>query len=155
MPPSRSDEGVSQDESPPGRINRSIFFAGLCAAALVLLAGLGWVLYDGFLRKDPGIAACESIRDGQVITAGRDNDQTLSEEEYRAARAQFEQSDHERIREHGTQLMDVVWNLSNMPAGQEMNTLGYVGPLTTHAQGLQSACADEGIIFNLNDRLGN
>jgi hypothetical protein len=146
---------VSQDEPPPGRVNRSIVFAGLCAAALVLLAGLGWVLYDGFLRTDPGIAACESIRDGRVITAGTDNDQTLSEEEYREARAQFEKSDHERIREHGTQLMDVVWNLSNLPAGQEMNALGCVGPLTTHAQGLQSAYADEGIIFNLNDRLGN
>jgi hypothetical protein len=146
---------VPQDEQSPGRVNRSIFFAGLCAAALVLLAGLGWVIYDGFLRKDPGIAACESIRDGQVITAGTDNDRTLSEEEYQAARVQFERSDRARIREHGTQLMDVVWNLSKVPPGQEMNALGYVGPLTNHAQGLQSACADEGIIFNLNDRLGN
>ena len=144
-----------EDEAPTGGINRSIFLAGLGAAVLVLLAGLGWVLYDGFVRADPGIAACESIRDGRPVNGDVDNDQEVSEAEYRAARAQFEQSDHERIREHGTQLMDVVWNLSRIPDSQTASAIGYVGPLTTHAQGLQSACADQGVIFNLTDRLGN
>lgn len=145
---------MSQDEPPAGRVNRSIFLAGLAAAALVLFAGVGWAVYDGFMRKDPGIAACESIRDGRDITSGTDDEPGLSEDEYRRVRAQFERSDHERISEHGTQLMDVVWNLSRVPDNQGAAAIGYVGPLTAHAQGLQSACADEGIFFNINGGLG-
>ncbi|WP_229403568.1 hypothetical protein [Micromonospora okii] len=46
--------------------------------------------------------------------------------------------------------MDVVWQVSQLPKGQEMGALAFMGPMGTHMAGLQTACADQGVIVNLN-----
>jgi hypothetical protein len=128
-----------------------IFVAGLVAAALVVLAGVGWALFDDALGKDPGVAACESIRDRDLIAAAS-GEQPLSEQEYRRLRARFAESGREPLREHGTRFMDAVWNVSNVRQGQTTGAIGFLEPLTTHAQGLQSACADHGVYITLTVR---
>lgn len=74
----------------------------------------------------------------------------MTEAEYREARELFEDSRHEKIREHGTALMDLAWQISQMPEDQEMGALAFIGPMGTHISGLQTACADQGIIVNLS-----
>ncbi|MGW0150825.1 hypothetical protein ACWDVU_35185, partial [Streptomyces sp. NPDC003333] len=63
-----------------------------------------------------------------------------------------EDSRHEKLREHGTALVDIVWQVSNLPEGEEMGALAFIGPMGTHVAGLQTACADQGVIVNLNKK---
>jgi len=65
--------------------------------------------------------------------------------EYQAARTDFADSSDRRIRENGVKLMDALWNASTFRA------VDLRGSLTAHAMGLQSACADAGVIFTLSD----
>ncbi|GAA3949289.1 hypothetical protein GCM10022629_72060 [Amorphoplanes auranticolor] len=57
----------------------------------------GWFIYDRVIRTDPGVAACEAIRDDEKSVDGEDGDKTMTE----------------------------------------------------HMTGLQSACADQGVIVDL------
>lgn len=132
---------------PPMRRNRIPWIAG-SVAALVLL-GAGAAVAYSVLKEDPGIAACKAIRDQQG-EGGGDNDD-MTEPEYRETRKLFADSDHEDIRNHGTRLVDLVWQMQQLPEGDEVGGFAYIGQLAEHATGLQSACADQGIMFNLLD----
>ncbi|ADL45372.1 hypothetical protein [Micromonospora aurantiaca (nom. illeg.)] len=77
-------------------------------------------------------------------------DDKLIEAEYRQARSVFENSRHDDIRAHGMALMDLAWQMSQIPNGQEMGALAFIGPMTTHISGLQTACANQGVIVTLD-----
>ncbi|MEO3925271.1 hypothetical protein ABGB07_15580 [Micromonosporaceae bacterium B7E4] len=131
-----------------------ILAAGIATlVALIVIFGVGYVVYTQFIREDTGIAACKAIRDGGTITGEpkSENSDKLTEDEYRELRSLFEDSDKEKIREHGTALVDLAWQISQMPDGQEMGALAFIGPMGTHVAGLQTACADEGIIISLTN----
>ncbi|MET0416238.1 MAG: hypothetical protein ABW022_09480 [Actinoplanes sp.] len=119
--------------------------------AVFLLAAAGaWAAYEGGLvAEDSGIRACEELRDGtgRLDVTVRD-EVPITETQYRETRAVFAGSRHDDIRDHGTKLVDVVWRSSSTAGG---TSLGYLGPLTEHRAGLQSACAHHGIPVTLND----
>lgn len=125
-------------------------FAAL-AVALIAVGVAGYVAYDrGVILKDSGVKACEALRDGQTKFNGdAKNDDPMTEAQYRELRSVFEDSRHDDIKDHGTKLMDIVWQVSQLGDNPGMEALAYIGPLTTHMTGLQSACADQGIIVNL------
>ncbi|RLP93195.1 hypothetical protein [Micromonospora sp. CV4] len=144
--------GQQPPAPPPAASSKPLLFAvGGFLAVLALLAG-GYAVYDGFIKEDSGVAACKAMRDGKEIdgTARGSGDDKPTEAEYRKVREQFEDSRHEKIREHGTALIDIAWQVSNLPEEQEMGALAFMGPLTTHMSGLQTACADQGVIVDLN-----
>jgi hypothetical protein len=123
------------------------------AVAVLFLGSAGWFAYQrGVLLKDSGVTACEAMRDGDRTLSGAARETApITEAEYRELRAVFEDSRHADLRDHGTRLVDLIWQMSQLPTGEggpEM--LAYLGPLTTHLTGLQSACADQGVIVNLN-----
>jgi hypothetical protein len=127
---------------PPPRGRRWPYL--LLGAGLAVLAGAAWTAYDrNLIAKDSGIKACEALRDKPG-----GYDRPMTETEYRALRKTFEDSRYGDIRDHGTKLVDVAWQASRL--GGDQGALVYVGPLTEHATGLQSACADQGIIVNLS-----
>lgn len=138
----------------PAKPNRKpLIVAAAAAVATLMLATAGYAVYDGFIKEDSGVAACKAMRDGRNVDGSTDDsDDKISEAEYREVRELFEDSRHDDIREHGTALMDVVWQVSQLPEGQEMAALAYMGPLTTHMSGLQTACADQDVIVNLNKK---
>ncbi|WP_203935000.1 hypothetical protein [Virgisporangium ochraceum] len=105
--------------------------------------------YYRFVREDPGVAACKAIRDGQVGPQDGTEGKEITETEYRAIRKQFADSRHDDIRDHGTKLVDVIWQIQQLPEGEEMGALAFLGPMATHVTGLQSACADQGVEFTL------
>lgn len=123
-------------------------------SVLLFITVSGGIAYNrGLIFKDSGIKACEALRDGKSTFKGDPQKQTpMTEAQYRALRKVFEDSRYDDIRDHGTKLMDVVWQVSQLTKddSSSMSLLAYLGPLTTQATGLQSACADQGIIVDLN-----
>ncbi|MFC0505165.1 hypothetical protein [Micromonospora costi] len=138
---------------PPAQPNRKpVIVAAVATAAVLLLGVAGYAVWDGYIKEDSGVAACKAMRDGEKIVGDDTSagDDKMTEAEYREVRELFEDSRHEDIREHGTGLIDILWQVSNLPEGQEMGALAFIGPMGTHVSGLQTACADQGVIVNLN-----
>ncbi|XTZ18516.1 hypothetical protein ACQSSU_14665 [Micromonospora echinospora] len=121
------------------------------AVLALLLAGVaGTAIYQA-VKEDSGITACKAMASGgEGNKAFDDGDDELSEAEYRELREQFADSDHEKIREHGTALVDIVWEVSRMKGDEAAGALAYLGPMSTHMTGLKTACANEGIQIDLS-----
>ncbi|WIM94179.1 hypothetical protein ACTOB_006181 [Actinoplanes oblitus] len=124
------------------------WLAAVAALSLMLLAGGGWLLYDRVLREDSGVTACRALAD-QEKNGGGTADDKLTKDEYLSMRQVFANSRYADLREHGTKLMDVLWQLTQWGPDNEMVALTYLQPLTEHISGLQSACADHGVIIDL------
>ncbi|GGR98904.1 hypothetical protein GCM10010169_49370 [Micromonospora fulviviridis] len=141
---------------PPTKPNRRkpLLLALGAALAVLVLTTAGLAVYEGFIKEDSGVAACKAMRDGTSVVADdkSGSDDKMTEAEYREVRELFEDSRHEKLREHGTALVDIVWQVSNLPEGEEMGALAFIGPMGTHVAGLQTACADQGVIVNLNKK---
>jgi len=133
--------------APPQR--RALWPWLVLAVAIVFLAGVSWVIYDQVIREDSGVAACKAMRDN-AKTAPAKNSAQMTEAEYKQLRGQFEDSRYGDIRDHGTKLVDVVWQMSKLGADPGLGALAYMGPLMTQATALQSACADRGVIVDMN-----
>jgi hypothetical protein len=144
-----------QSAPPPAPAKKARWPWLVLAAAVLVLGGGVYTAYDkNLIFKDSGIKACEGLRDGSKTVAGTDkaSNQKMTEAQYRQARKVFEDSRYDDIRDHGTKLMDVVWQMSQTLDGKEEDQMGaliYLQPLTQQMTGLQSACADQGIIINL------
>ena len=123
-------------------------YAVLLVAVLVLLGGV-WTAYDrGLIVEDSGVTACEAMRGGSTtFKTDPDDGKPLTEDEYRRARQVFAESRHDDIREHGTQVMDIVWRISQMKDDDQTGALLYAQPLATQVLGLESACADQGVFL--------
>lgn len=153
QPPPGQPYGDPQQEfypqDPPPR-KRTIWpYAVLVLAAVA--CGAAYVAYDrNLILKDSGVKACEAMAGGDKMFAGKAGDgKKLTEAEYRQVRAVFEDSRYDDIRDHGTKLMDLAWQISKMGDNPGLEALAYVGQVTEHMTGLQSACADQGIIVDL------
>jgi hypothetical protein len=114
--------------------------AGLLALFVLVLGGLA--VWDG-LREDSGITACRSLAD---LSTGQPRPE-LSQDEYREQRDQFADSDIRALRENGTGMMDLVWEVSQQPNG-EANALRYLPQLSVRLEALQRACADQGVTIS-------
>ncbi|AEB42647.1 hypothetical protein VAB18032_07635 [Micromonospora maris AB-18-032] len=119
---------------------------------MLLIGVVGYAVWDRYVREDSGVAACKAMSEGRQPDGSEDagEDAKLTEAQYREARKVFEDSRHEKIREHGTALMDIVWQVDQMNDDEALGALAFMGPLGTHMTGLQTACADQGVILNLN-----
>ena len=124
------------------------WIVGAAIAVVVLSAG-AVVAYDQ-LAKDPGVAACEAIRDGQVSPNRQGSDKDMTEAEYKGVRRQFADSRNSDIRDHGTKLVDGIWQIQKMKDDEAIGALALIGPMMQHLAGLQSACADEGVVFTIS-----
>ncbi|WP_319462878.1 hypothetical protein [Micromonospora sp. RTP1Z1] len=133
---------------------KQIIVAVAAAVAVLMLTAAGLAVYEGFIKEDSGVAACKAMRDGKKMDGSpkASGDDKLTEKEYRAARKVFEDSRYADIREHGTGLVDIAWQVQQLGDGQEMGALAFIGPMGTHVSGLQTACANQGVIVNLNKK---
>ncbi|MGC4808484.1 hypothetical protein [Micromonospora sp. DT233] len=139
---------------PPQPNRKAIIISAAAIVGVLAVGTLGFVVWDGYLRKDSGVAACEAMRDGKSPD-GRDKspeNKLVTEAQYRQLRKVFEDSRHDKIREHGTGLVDIGWQIEQLPEGQSSAALAFIGPMGTHLAGLQTACADQGVIVNITDQ---
>ncbi len=124
----------------------------IALVAALVFAGSGvYFLYDrNMILKDSGFAACEAMAKGEKV-AGNSGGK-LSEADYKKARGVFADSRYDDIRDHGTKLIDVVWQMQQATTGKPEDgfaALAYLQPLSTHMAGLTSACADLGFTVKL------
>lgn len=137
--------------APKRRRRNPLLIAVVATVGTFAILGGGYTAYANFIREDSGVAACKAMRDGGTVTGEASaSDEKLTEAEYREVRARFEDSDKEKIREHGTALIDLAWQIGNLPEDEAMGAFAFIGPMGTHMAGLQTGCADEGIIVDLN-----
>lgn len=152
QPPSNYsyEPGLYAPPAGPPRGSRPIWIWLVLALAIAVFVGGGWSIYDRMIRKDSGVSACQAMRDNaaQSKTAS-ESPLKISEAQYKEWRDAFADSRYDEIRLHGTRLMDLVWQLSQPGASDGLNALTYMQPLTEHMSGLQSACADHGIILKM------
>ncbi|MGK5520844.1 hypothetical protein ACSNN9_15995 [Micromonospora sp. URMC 107] len=144
--------GQQPPPAPPAKSFKPLIVAVGGAVAALMLVTAAYAVYDGYIKEDSGVAACKALRDGKNADGSEDagEDAKMTEAQYREAREVFEDSRHEKIREHGTALMDLAWQINQLPKGEELGALAYIGPMGTHMSGLQTACADQGVIVNLS-----
>lgn len=136
--------------APPSPRRPKALLIAVAAGAVVLLATAGVLVYDRFIAKDPGIALCEALSGGGTVASmASDKDQGYTEDEYRQIRDKIQESRHGDIRNHGTKFIDVGWQVSQLGKDPGLGALAYMGPLMQHMSGLQSACADQGIIVKM------
>jgi uncharacterized protein HemX len=122
------------------------------AVVLVLAGGVGYWVYDTRIRTDSGLDACKTIRDGGKIggTKASSDNETMTEDQYRKLRKVFQDSRYDDIKAAGTKLMDVVWQVSQLGPDPGLEALPYLGQLTSAVTDIQGACANHGVIVNLN-----
>lgn len=119
--------------------------------ALVAFAGVGWFVYDQFIRTDSGIAACEAMAADKKVGNGT-ADGTFTEQEYRDARAIFTESRHEDIEAAGVKMVDLLWQLEQVDTDNDLAAALLYGQRATDAMGeMTTACANHGIVVKFAD----
>jgi hypothetical protein len=133
---------------------RPIAWAALAVAAVVL-GTAGWFAYRTFApagspgaAPDSGIEACKAMRDTPVAENGKQK--PLTEQRYREIRTMFEDSRDPDIRSNGTKLIDIAWQISQ----DESQAFAYLSPMMSALTGLQTACANHGIILPAGTQSG-
>jgi hypothetical protein len=126
-----------------------LFMIAVVAGTLAVVVLGALVIYGRFVKEDPGIVACKAMRDDRETWMDADGTNELTEEEYRAVREMLIDSRSADIREHGSSLVDLIWQMRKIPDDEAAGDL--VGRIADRAMGLQTACADHGIVVNLMD----
>ena len=88
---------------------------------------------------DPGIAACERIRDHHNTTNAK-----ITQDEYLAGRRAIARSRYEDLRSTGTHLIDLAWQAQG---AQDLSALVLVGPLMNAYSDFSGACAAHNIVL--------
>jgi hypothetical protein len=147
--PAQPWPAAPQPAPPP---QRSAHWAwAVLALVLVLAGGVGYWVWDTKIRADSGLAACQAVHDGgRIGGVTQSSSKTLTEDNYRKARQVFQDSRYGDIKASGTKLMDVVWQVSQLGPDPGMAALPYVGQLTSAVTDFQGACANHGVILNMN-----
>jgi hypothetical protein len=143
---------VSEDPTPTGPQEQNSKVPWILAGVtcLAMLGGAG-AFVRGQLSGDSGVAVCEEIRDG-ALSAQLSLNGDLTDAQYQEIRTQFEDSRNAGIREHGRTLIETVRGAQHTdPSGLP----ALMSTLMEHATGLQSACASEGVMFDLTGLNGN
>lgn len=155
-PPAAASPGVMYGGQLPAgdQPDRGLRFLiiGVAALTVVAVGAAAWVAPVVYEATDSGIRACKAMRDGKNFSGGPQSTTGLDglpEQRYRELRDIFANSRYDNIREHGTKLIDLAWQLSKSDKDAGLEMLAYVGPVMEHSTGLQSACADHGIIVDL------
>lgn len=100
------------------------------------------------IGRDSGLAACESIAAGGGV-GPESKSETMTKAEYQQLRDVFAGSRYQPIRDHGTKLMDLAWQMQSLTASDQnaLAALPLVQPMTEAYTGLATACADHGYVL--------
>lgn len=136
---------------------RPRFSLPLILAAVAVVIGIAAILiaypkvkYSPYL--DSGVAFCKAAAEGDTSDlSGGEDDGELTEEEYRKARAVFDDSRDADIRKHGTALMDAAWAMSQA-SEEDALAMAFLqaGTAINAVNGLTGACAKHGYTIKLN-----
>lgn len=121
-------------------------------AAVLLSSAAGWVVYDRWIKTDPGIAACERMASGKPPVDVGDTP-GAAEDKYRQIRGTFQESRHEDIRAAGTRMVDVVWQAQQVGGADSVAaSVAFGGQASEAWLAISAACANHGIVVRLGGR---
>ncbi len=122
----------------------------LALAAIILAAAaslVGYKLISDRLVEDPGVKVCKQVRENlQLPDDERDTD-PITEQEYQQIRDLLQDTRHDKIRTHGTKLLDLTWQLQQFGPEPGLEALPLVQPFWDAYTGFSGACADQGVIL--------
>ncbi|GAA2326229.1 hypothetical protein [Dactylosporangium salmoneum] len=144
----------------PRRRTQAAVRMTVAAAAAVTLTGGALVVAGATgagpaagIFKDPGVAACEQIRDGAAAARSRPPGAPRASspddlEAYQAFRKQFADSRYGDLRAAGTEVLDLLHQLSGADPAKDEDaglTLVVAGPLVQKWATLTGACGNHGV----------
>lgn len=153
VPPAPAPQGWPQPpefHTPPPKRRTGLILAAAVVAGLLVLTGVGYVAWQRF-GPDPGIAACEAMaaKKSPVSDSANRGGDKLTKAQYLELRDVFDGSRHDDIRTAGLKLVDVLWQISQIPEGEEFGALAFIGTATSAMTELTGACANHGIVVSL------
>ncbi len=95
-------------------------------------------------EEDPGIVACQSIRDN---TESSGSTEGLTEQEYQETRELLSQSNHDKIRTHGLKLLDLSWQLQDLDEDAGFEALPLLESFMDTYIDFSGACASQGVVI--------
>jgi hypothetical protein len=158
QPPTGHEQPFTLDQlatSPasPSRSRRGLTVALVGVLALAVLAGgTGYVFRDQ-LFKDSGVAACEAMRDGRraspaTATPTGSSSGKFTVGDYHRMRDLFAKSRHGDLRDAGTKMVDLLWQMAQADTTGE-GALGMIlilgGQMVQAYSSLSGACANHGV----------
>ena len=143
---------VPVEDARPDRRTRWIAAGVGAALVAVLIVVLGWAGIGPAspLHADSGVQACKDVAAGDDAGDTRPNagDVTMSPDDYRWIRGQFQGSRFADIRGSGTHFVDVVWQIGRMfsSGGDPLApAIAYAGEVFSAYSDLSGACANHGV----------
>jgi hypothetical protein len=95
------------------------------------------------MGQDSGVGACQAISEGRQATGEpATSGAAMTQEEYRRTREVFADSRVPGIRDNGTMLMDLAWQVQSM--GDDGGALLLAGRMAQAYSELAGACAEQG-----------
>jgi hypothetical protein len=138
----------------PERPSRMLVYLLVALMILVALLAIGFTLQRQnvlpagvpILGKDSGVAACQQIANGATPT-GMDANAEFTAADYRKARQVFADSRYPAIRDNGTRLLDLAWQIGGAAKSSDdlAGALMFMNELSQAYTGLAGGCADHGI----------
>lgn len=158
--------GTSQHPYPPTRHaapfteppkRRAVWPWAVALLAVLMLTGGGYFAWQQF-GPDPGIQACEAMaeqRNPATGEKGKVSNTEWTEEQYLQMREVFTGSRHTDIREAGTKMVDLLWQIVQRVDEDDDAALGvalvYGGQVTSAMTDMAGACANHGIVVTFDN----
>jgi hypothetical protein len=143
---------VLVEDARPDRRTRWIAAGVGAALVAVVIVVLGWAGIGpaSRLHADSGVQACKDVAAGDNAGNTRSNagDVTMSQDDYRRIRGQFQGSRFADIRGSGTHFVDVVWQIGRMfrSGGDPLApAIAYAGEVFSAYSDLSGACANHDV----------
>ena len=137
----------------PQRDRRRLDVVVLCLGLMLLaLAGATFLVQRAnvlpagvpIVGMDSGVAACRAIAEGEKpVPSGA----AMTQQDYRALRAVFADSRYPDIRDNGTKIVDIAWQVAALDKQGDtemISALAYANSLTSAYAGLTGGCAEHG-----------
>jgi hypothetical protein len=144
-PPPRAEGWITTARSHRSSQRPSGLVIWIGVAVVVTLAAILGLVIWMWSSEDSGVAACRAISEGKRADGQPQNPEgtKITVEEYQGVRELFARSAYPEIRDPGTKLVDIVWQLQGNPDA----ALLYGQELASASASLAGGCAAHGYVL--------
>lgn len=143
-----AEDTLGRAKTKKARRNRMLL---MIVGALLAINGVVGLVLTGIAKTDdPGIAACSDMAE-RVGHPSKNENKTMTEEEWIRIRQPFEKSSYADISVAGTNLVDAVYKADQLMANKKDEdadlgeSLAILSVIQTNYANLQTACKNHGV----------